>query len=53
MLIQRKIKIGDMVQMNRAQRRNLRNAEGDMIKVKGVNRPRINPKRRLKKKGKM
>ena len=39
--------------MNRAQRRNLRNAEGDMIKIKGVNRPKINPQRRLKKKGKM
>ena len=53
MQVGRKIKISEMVTMNRKQRRNLRNAEGDMIKVIGVNRPRINPQRRLKKKGKI
>lgn len=53
MLIKRQVKVSEMVTMNRKQRRNLRNAEGDMIKVIGVNRPRINPARRLKKKGKI
>lgn len=49
MQVGRKVKISEMVTMNRKQRRNLRNAEGDMIKVPGVNRPFINPKRQLKK----
>ena len=51
MQVGRKIKISEMVTMNRKQRRNLRNAEGDMIKVTGTNRPFINPQKRLKKKG--
>lgn len=50
MKIGRHIKISEMVTMNRAQRRNLRNADGDMINVVGVNRPYINPARQLKKK---
>lgn len=52
MQVGRKVKISEMVTMNRARRRALRNAEGDIIKVPGTNRPYINPARQLKKKGK-
>lgn len=41
-----------MVVMSRKERRSLRNAEGDMIKVPGTNRPYINPARQAKKKNK-